>query len=136
MSPSSLFARRATAVDEKPFVTFVASGWSMHPVVPDGSILMFRRGARATIGDIALVRRGETLVAHRVVGMSADSVTTWGDGLWMPDRPCSREDVVGRCVLMLRKGVPIDMDWFEIRVAGRVLAFLLPLLKRIPFLRP
>jgi hypothetical protein len=102
----------------------------MFPLVPDGTVLWFEENAAIRIGDIVLCLCGGNPVAHRVTSLTGDTVVVWGDWNRRPDRPLARTDVIGRCVLMLRKGSPICPDWPIFRAAAVLMARLLPVLKR------
>jgi len=107
----------------------------MFPTIPDGSTMFFEAFREAVPGDIVLVESQRGLLAHRVTAIFRGGLQTWGDWNRHPDTVCPFSRVKGRCVLVVRKGQPISMDWPLMRVFNRVLAFVLPLVKDIRHLR-
>ncbi len=112
-------------------IVLKARGQSMFPLVPDGSILFFEPDGPIAVGDVILTQDGDRQLAHRVVLLHGDTVTTWGDWNRVPDPPVARTRIVGRCVQVRRKGIDISMDLPCVRVVGRLLARLLPAAKSI-----
>jgi len=104
---------------------------SMYPFVPDGAVLLFLPAETLSLGDVVLTEYKGVQLAHRVVALSPDGVTTWGDWNHFPDPPVPYSAVSGRCSMMLRKGIPVDIDLPAMRLLGRGLALLLPKLKSL-----
>lgn len=79
-------------------------GRSMFPIVLPGTRLRFVPCAapKVRVGDVVLVARGRSLVAHRVLSISDGGIVMQGDGHARPDPTVAPEDVLGRAA-----GVPL-----------------------------
>jgi hypothetical protein len=108
---------------------------SMFPLVPIDSLLVFQRGGQYRPGDLVVFHRAGAWVCHRVVSVEYDRVVTWGDWSRHPDHPHAVEEIAGKCLLLVRKGVVVDLDWPVIRWGNRLAALLLPKVKLL-LLRP
>ncbi len=119
-------------------LALAARGRSMHPFVPDGTLMLFEPSLGIRVGDVILAASGERWLAHRVVHVDGNSVITWGDWNRGADPAWRHDEVVGRCTVMLRKGTPVSMDWPLMRFVNLSLARTLPPLKRVlgALLRP
>lgn len=87
-----------------------AQGTSMLPSIRPGDVLVIEasRIFNIPLGAIVLWRRGEQLVAHRVVGQIEQApgrlqLVTRGDRQQYPDKPVGEEEVLGR-VTMIQRG--------------------------------
>ena len=92
-------------------VRFHADGWSMHPTIRYGEILMVEPVAHSPLhtGDILLYRRAHAAIAHRLVGMSSSTagrstLTLRGDAADCDDSPVGLDQVLGRVVAVERRG--------------------------------
>jgi len=84
-------------------------GGSMVPALRRGDRLLVTplRGAPSPrAGEIVLVRRGNRLVAHRLVAMKRGIAITRGDALPRPDPPLAFGDLLGRVVRVERSRNP------------------------------
>ena len=81
-------------------------GTSMLPALRPGDVVEFHSLAAsdAMVGDVVLFRREGGLVAHRVVAAAADGLITQGASLDAPDPVVAYADVLGRGVLLTRRG--------------------------------
>jgi signal peptidase I len=92
------------------------TGTSMIPAVWPGDVLVVERRAAAEIGrgEIVLAQRGDSLVAHRVVGLqfvaaglkhgATQTFSLRGDALLSADAPLRREELLGAVVAIERRG--------------------------------
>ena len=81
-------------------VVRVLSG-SMEPTFSEGALLAVSRVAspdEVSAGDIVVYDAGESLVAHRVVGVSGDTAVTRGDANNVPDEPIGLSQVKAKVV--------------------------------------
>lgn len=105
-----------------------AVGGSMLPAMRPGDLLSVRTQPRETIarGDVILFRRHGRLLAHRVVGrapgLSPPAFIVQGDGLSHPDPPVPQADLLGRVVLVTRRGKTFQPAR-RLSAAGRLLAW-------------
>jgi signal peptidase I len=89
---------------------FVATGWSMLPMVWPGDVLLVDRVSPDQLqpGDVALVGRGGRLCAHRVASTPKHSESrywiTQGDAMAVPDDPVTESDLLGRVSHLIRGG--------------------------------
>lgn len=122
---------------------FRARGYSMHPLVRDGDLLLVRPvSARAVYrGDLVLCRnaRGEMIV-HRMVRRlgQGDSLRfeLRGDRLAGPDEAVPAPEIFGRVSSVERDGVRIDIRQPAMRLLGFGIAVLGPeRIRSIPGLR-
>jgi hypothetical protein len=90
-------------------VSFRATGGSMEPHVPTGSVVRVVPCGFADVrrGDLVAVRRPDGGIAvHRLVGRSAGGgLVTWGDALDQPDAWASRA-LLGRVTCVSRPDRP------------------------------
>jgi signal peptidase len=80
------------------------TGASMLPAIWPGDVLTVRRRKSEELqaGDIAVLRRGGRLIAHRVIHKDKQSVVVQGDAKLKADAPFRREDVFGSVVAVHR----------------------------------
>lgn len=87
------------------------AGWSMHPALSVGDVVLVRLGARPVPGDVVLVRpAGRAPVLHRVVELLDNgAVRTKGDANLVADaRTVPAADVLGRSVAVIPVGAIVD----------------------------
>ncbi|MDO8916193.1 MAG: S24/S26 family peptidase [Coriobacteriia bacterium] len=87
-------------------IVFVG-GWSMSPALIPGDLVVYRRAAEATEGDVVLVARpGEAPFLHRVATVRLDGrLRTQGDANDAADaEPASPADVAGITVAVVPSG--------------------------------
>lgn len=104
---------------------------SMFPLVPEGTQMVFQREGPYRRGDLVVFHHERGWICHRVISQADGKVLTWGDWARSPDSPRHEASLAGRCVLLVRKGVVIDLDWPLLRWGNRAAALLLPPLKRL-----
>lgn len=83
------------------------TGWSMHPALHPGDVVVVRKTRQVGVGDVILFRAsGHGAVLHRVVGVDrTGAVTTRGDSNAIADRAAlERQDVVGPVRVVLPVG--------------------------------
>jgi len=111
-------------------VCFPAVGWSMLPAVWPGDTLVVVRVShdQVHVGDVVVAGRHGRLCAHRVIGTAGDRENprwiTQGDALAAPDRPVTRNDLLGRVSYLIRAGkclaVPAELSGLE-RLVAKIL---------------
>jgi hypothetical protein len=106
-------------------VRFRASGSSMAPAILDGDAITVEPapGARLRRGDVLLVRRGEGVVAHRLVGRRRRPAAGLeyllrGDAADGNDSPVPAADVLGRVAEVERAGVRTRPSGWSARLAA------------------
>lgn len=82
------------------------TGSSMLPAVQPDDLLLVRqcRSEAAGPGDIVLYIRQSRLFAHRVVSCTGAHLVTQGDGMAQPDLPVTADELLGRVMLVVRRG--------------------------------
>lgn len=104
------------------------AGWSMKPLVPCGSVVLFSANGEPSIGDVVLARlENDALVAHRVVALDSDRIWTKGDACRTADGPLPRKSVIARAV-RLEGGVPLPLSNVWLRFLGLAVSRVYPLL--------
>lgn len=103
------------------------SGRSMLPLIRDGDhVLVEFRPRVLGPGDVIVFRRGEQLVAHRVIRLMGEGgqsvVAAKGDNVAAFDPPCPLQDVIGRVHASRGRGRERQLDVRVWRVAGRAIA--------------
>lgn len=105
-------------------VRFRATGVSMMPVIWPGDILTIRNCGMEEVqpGQIVLYRREKELIAHRVISIHGNLLTTRGDSINHDDLPVRESEIVGRVVSITRRGqiVPGALSFWS-RAGSRVL---------------
>jgi len=99
----------------------------MVPLLHDGDqVLVEFRPRNLGPGDVMIFRRGEQLVAHRVIYLIREddrvSVVAKGDNVAAFDSPCPLQDVIGRVHASRGRGREHRLDVRIWRVAGRAIA--------------
>lgn len=95
-----LLEEAASLMDEGREVNFTPLGSSMLPFIRGGKdSVRLQKKASVEVGDIVLVRLpGPRYVLHRVIGIQGDGLTLMGDGNIAGTESCSRSDVMGTVV--------------------------------------
>ena len=95
-----LLEEAASLMDEGREVSFTPLGSSMLPFIRGGKdSVRLQKKASVEVGDIVLVRLpGPRYVLHRVIGIQGDGLTLMGDGNIAGTESCSRSDVMGTVV--------------------------------------
>ncbi|MEE2788684.1 MAG: S24/S26 family peptidase [Myxococcota bacterium] len=105
-------------------VIITARGQSMWPFIQDDDrVQIAPRPARIKLGDVVCVKRGETLILHRVTRVASEhAITTWGDALPASDGWSPMTAVYGIVQRVWRRGRPIPMfRGTSVMVAARIL---------------
>jgi len=123
---------------------FPAVGWSMLPAVWPGDTLVVERVShdQVRVGDVVVAGQRGRLCAHRVIGTPCDPENprwiTQGDALPAPDRPVTRNELLGRVAYLIRAGkciaVPAELSGLEHLVA-RILRRSVPAARALVYLR-
>jgi hypothetical protein len=96
----------------------------MIPAIWPGDVVAVRRSelGELRLGQIVLYRQERGLVAHRIVHIHGDLLTTRGDTLQSDDPPVKASDLVGQVVSLIRKGQRVNLrrSWWQ-----RISAFIL-----------
>lgn len=106
----------AQALENRGRVALRVWGTSMLPWVRPGDIAIIRKadGGNARFGDVALLRSGDRLLVHRIVGKQGNAelpeYIAKGDAHRNADGVFCREQLLGRVVRIFRKGKRIEMD--------------------------
>ena len=100
-----LLEEAASLMDEGREVNFTPLGSSMLPFIRGGKdSVRLQKKASVEVGDIVLVRLpGPRYVLHRVIGIQGDGLTLMGDGNIAGTESCSRSDVMGTVVAIVKK---------------------------------
>lgn len=106
-----------------------ARGFSMHPIIPDGTpvlVMPLAKARRLKVGDIVLARLFKALVLHRIVEEKAEGYVLKGD--WNPafDGVVPLTDILGLAQVAWRKGQRTPLDSFLPRTLGLAICRLMP----------
>jgi hypothetical protein len=78
----------------------------MRPTIPPGTWMKVAFGDRPhTPGEIVLFTRSDRIVAHRVITLTPDSLTTKGDSSAFFDAPVMVSDILGVALALRRTAV-------------------------------
>ncbi len=91
------------------FSLIQVAGGSMMPALTPGDVVVVMKSELPEQGDIALLRSGQSLVLHRVIGVRGDgSINTRGDANPVADFTATRPSAVrGRVVAVLPIGAAV-----------------------------
>ncbi len=103
------------------------TGHSMLPLIQDGDHVLVAHGASGVRrGDIALFRRGDTFIAHRVLhvygGNVGPLVITKGDSAHHLDPAWHADEMVGRVLAVRRGDQHLSLDTTFWRALGWLIA--------------
>ena len=115
--------------DEGVFVS-TTSGVSMYPLLRDrkDTIVVTPSTERLKKYDVALFRRGDSCVLHRVIEVLPDSYVIRGDNCIKPDH-VKDADILGRLTGIYRSEKEIDMLGRGYRLYSRLIVFISPLVR-------
>lgn len=99
-----LLEEAAGLMNEGREVNFTPLGSSMLPFIRGGKdSVRLRKMPSAAVGDIVLVRLpGPRYVLHRIIEVEGDRLTLMGDGNIAGTETCSKEDVMGTVVAIIK----------------------------------
>ncbi|MBP5518901.1 MAG: S24/S26 family peptidase [Bacteroidales bacterium] len=81
-------------------------GFSMLPFIrPDKDSVVLKKKDSVSIGDIVLADLKGRYVLHRVIKEDGEKLTLMGDGNVRGTEGCSRKDVLGTVVTIMKNGV-------------------------------
>ena len=92
-------------------VCLQVTGSSMIPAIWPGDVVAVRRSelGELRLGQIVLYRQERGLVAHRIVHIYGNLLTTRGDTLQSDDPPVKASDLVGVVVSLIRRGQRVNL---------------------------
>ena len=100
---------------------------SMSPYIKEGDVVLVQHASRRfRVGDVVVFKRGEDLVAHRVVsvrGRGEDTIyRTKGDNLRFFDAPVHQSSVLGVVICIRKDGKSVHLEKPHIKFLNYVLA--------------
>lgn len=105
-----------------------AKGDSMLPVIHNDDTLVITPATEPREGDIALARVGTTkYVVHRIIRITGSRFTLMGDGNLYATECCSREDLYGTVISVIRDGRELNVSTTQARLKASCRLLLLPL---------
>ncbi len=106
--PNEVFLEEvASLLSEGREVTLAPKGSSMLPFIREGrDSVVLRKEPSVKKGDIVLVRLEDRFVMHRIVREEGERLTLMGDGNLAGTESCTRADVLGTVITILRDGKP------------------------------
>ena len=101
-----LLEEAAALMNEGREVSFTPLGSSMLPFIRGGKdSVRLRKLPSEAVGDMLLVRLpGNRYVLHRCIAIDGDRITLMGDGNIAGTESCTRADVLGTVVAVIRDG--------------------------------
>lgn len=90
-------------------------GSSMSPILRKGNKIYVEpvEISDLSVGDIVLYRRGENMVAHRLVGIEQKNngfiFLTKGDTFSSEDEPLREKDIIGRVYAVEKRGITLNL---------------------------
>ncbi len=105
------------------------SGVSMYPMLRDrrDTIIVTRLEGRLKKYDVALYKRGESYVLHRVIKVLPDSYIIRGDNCLAKEYGITDDDVIGKLNSFYRKEKEINMMSIKYKLYSRLIVALHPL---------
>jgi signal peptidase I len=79
-------------------------GGSMAPTLRRGDRITVMPAVEYRWGEIILFARDSSFIIHRALGILPGQIITKGDASYRLDPPVSRQDILGRAVIMERTG--------------------------------
>jgi hypothetical protein len=114
-------------------VNFIARGTSMHPMIPDGTpVLVEPLTGPVRPGDVLLVNGPAGVALHRVIGKTVRGPLLQGDSCRQSDGVFSKDDILGRCTMALRKGRPLPLSGPLVRHLGLLVAAIQSIRRQLP----
>ncbi len=115
-------------IKEKGVFISTTSGVSMVPMLRHrrDTIVVEPTRERLKKYDVALYRRGDSYVLHRVIKVLPDSYIIRGDNCIAKEYGITDNDVLGKLTSFYRKEKKVNMDGFLYRSYSRMICFLSP----------
>lgn len=116
-----------TLLDEGVYIS-TTSGVSMYPMLRDrrDTIIVTRCEGRLKKYDVALYKRGDSYVLHRVIKVLPDSYIIRGDNCILLEH-VKNEEILGKLTGIYRKEKQVKMDGFGYKLYSRAIVTLNPL---------
>lgn len=135
------FAQVESEISAGRSVRFKVKGFSMYPLLRNDKdeVTLSPLERDPAVMDIVLFRYKGKHILHRITSISGDTYTIQGDGIYLSEETCHRNDIIGIVTKIHKKGkMPIGTTskwalfyifcWQRLRFCRR---YLLALLKRI-----
>lgn len=105
------------------------SGVSMYPMLRDrrDTIIVTKSEGRLKKYDVALYRRGEKYVLHRVIKVLPDSYVIRGDNCLKKEYGITDRDVIGKLTSFYRKDKEVNMSGAPYKIYSRLIPILHPI---------
>ncbi len=78
----------------------VASG-SMAPSIQVGDMILIKQSTDFAVGDVVTYRKDGTLITHKIVSVSGQTVVTQGTANMVSDAPIQSDQIVGTVVVVV-----------------------------------
>lgn len=112
--------------------TAVVLTGSMEPSIRANDLVVVRRQASYSVGDVVMFRSGASTVTHRITQVTPEGYRTKGDANNTEDAGVTPpEDVLGRVVLTLH-GVGAAVQFLKTPLGALCLVLLIPALVLLP----
>ena len=118
-----------TILEKEGVFVSTTSGVSMYPMLRDrrDTIIVTKPDGRLKRYDVALYKRGESYVLHRVIKVLPDSYIIRGDNCLAKEYGITDDDVIGKLKSFYRKEKEINMMSISYRLYSRLIIVLHPL---------
>ena len=118
-----------TILEKEGVFVSTTSGVSMYPMLRDrrDTIIVTKPDGRLKKYDVALYKRGESYVLHRVIKVLPDSYIIRGDNCLAKEYGITDGDVIGKLKSFYRKEKEINMMSISYRLYSRLIIVLHPL---------
>lgn len=107
------------------------SGISMYPMLRDrrDTIVVTPTSERLKKYDVALYRRGDSYVLHRVIKVLPDSYVIRGDNCIAKERGITDRDILGKLTSFYRKDKEVNMNGIPYKLYSRFIRVVHPVVK-------
>lgn len=112
LANEELFPEVVKMLSEGKRVTLKVKGNSMLPfIVGDRDSVVLQKQDIYNIGDIVLTEIApKFFVLHRIIRIEVDKITLMGDGNLSGTEICTKENILGQAISIIKKGKSIDCN--------------------------
>ena len=109
----------------------VGSG-SMEPALHVNDLIIIREEPEYKVDDIVTYISNKNYITHRIVSINGEEIITQGDSNNTSDDPIKKEDIIGKCVHVLKINgffvylFSISKFWILLFLIGIAITFFLP----------